>query len=112
MHGGKRPGAGRKKGSLNKRKQEIQELLDDMDCDPIEGMARIALEAEATASSAESFQERKDSLTLAGNMYKELAQYVAPKRRAVEMKAEVTEKQFVVSAEPEMSTDEWLQKNK
>jgi hypothetical protein len=44
-------------------------------CDPIEGMARIAMD------------ERAD-LSIRAQMIKELASYVAPKRRAVEMKAE------------------------
>ena len=45
-----------------------------MDCDPIEGMAKIA-----TTAMAEG------NLALAGQMYKELAQYVAPKRKSVEI---------------------------
>jgi len=71
--GGKRTGAGRKKGSINKRSQEIADRLAAMGCDPIEGMAEIAAEARG-----------EGDLQLAGQMYKELAQYVAPKRKAVE----------------------------
>ncbi len=44
-------------------------------CDPIEGMARIAMD------------ERAD-LSIRAQMFKELAQYTAPKRKAVEMQAE------------------------
>ena len=73
-HGGKREGAGRKKGQGNKQSVEIAERLEQMGCDPIEGMARIAQEAEHEGDKA-----------LAGNMFKELAQYVAPKRKAVEV---------------------------
>jgi len=81
-----------------KRTIEIQEKLAAMGCDPIEGMARIALEAESgfvtTLTSIAQSNDIKEinelipeflkNLTIAGNMYKELAQYVAPKRKAIE----------------------------
>jgi hypothetical protein len=47
--------------------------LGELDCDPIEGMARIAQQAEADGDK-----------NLAAQMYKELAPYVAPKRKAIE----------------------------
>lgn len=72
--GGARPGSGRPAGKPNKRTQEIQDRLDELDCDPIEGMAMIA--ADPTASQELKFQA-----------YKELAQYVAPKRKAIDMNA-------------------------
>jgi hypothetical protein len=62
---------GRQKGTLNKRTEEIQAKLEELSCDPIEGMARIAADVQ-------------NSPELRGRMYAELAQYVAPKRRAVE----------------------------
>lgn len=65
---------GRVKGTPNKRSQNIHEQLKALDCDPIEGMAKIA---EAAMKEAD--------YTLAGNMYKELAQYIAPKRKAIEV---------------------------
>ena len=43
-----------------------------MGCDPIAGMAAIAT-------------DEKQDIALRAAMYKELAQYVAPKRKAVEM---------------------------
>lgn len=71
MRGGKRPGAGRPKGSPNKATLEIEQRLADLECDPIKGMATIAANAEA-------------SLELRGRMFAELAQYLYPKRKAVE----------------------------
>lgn len=74
MARGSKPGerrGGRQKGTPNKATQEVQSLLAEMDCDPIEGMARIAMD--------ESVE-----LPLRASMLKELAQYVAPKRKAVE----------------------------
>ena len=70
---GKKTG-GRIKGTLNKKTEAVKELLDSMDCDPIIGMAEIAQKAVET-------QEYE----LAGRMYKELAQYVAPKLKSQEL---------------------------
>jgi hypothetical protein len=73
--GGARAGAGRKPGVPNKKTLEISEKLAKLGCDPIIGMARIAL-------------NKKNPLELRGRMFSELAQYVAPKRRAVEHSAD------------------------
>ena len=64
-------GKGRKKGVPNKRTLEVAERLAKLGCDPIKGMALIA-------------RDRKAPLELRGRMYAELAQYIAPKRRAIE----------------------------
>jgi hypothetical protein len=64
---------GRVKGTPNKRTQDVIERLNELGCDPIEGMAKIAAQAMT-----------EGELMLAGQMYKELAQYVAPKRKAIE----------------------------
>ncbi len=69
---------GRSKGTKNKRTQEVIDILNELDCNPIEGLAGIAKKA----------LERQD-YALAGNMYKELSQYMFPKRRAIEVSAEV-----------------------
>lgn len=65
---------GRQKGTPNKRTVEVQERLEALGCDPIEGMARIAMDETA-------------AIELRGRMYAELAQYVAPKRKAIEVEA-------------------------
>lgn len=62
---------GRKKGTPNKRTQDVIERLEALGCDPIEGMAKIAM-------------DKKEPTELRAQMFKELAQYVAPKRKAVE----------------------------
>lgn len=61
---------GRVAGTPNRQTKEIGEILESLDCDPIQGMAEIAMSAQA-------------SLELRGRMYAELAQYVYPKRKAV-----------------------------
>ena len=62
---------GRSKGTPNKRTQEVVDKLRELGCDPIEGMAHIA-------------SDESVDLPLRAQMLKELAQYVAPKRKAVE----------------------------
>lgn len=63
---------GRIAGTPNKRTLDIQQRLDDLKCDPIEGMATIAMNAENPPE-------------LRGRMFSELAQYVAPKRKSVDL---------------------------
>ena len=65
---------GRAKGTLNKANEQVQERLKELKCDPIEGMVNIA----------NMSMESKD-YELAAKMYKELAQYVAPKLRSIEV---------------------------
>jgi len=67
---GKKTG-GRQAGTPNKKTQELQARLLYIGCDPIEGMALLAMDT-------------NNSPELRGRMYAELAQYVAPKRKAVE----------------------------
>lgn len=62
---------GRVAGTPNKRTLDIQQRLDELKCDPIEGMVTIAMNAE-------------NAPELRGRMFSELAQYVAPKRKAIE----------------------------
>jgi hypothetical protein len=63
---------GRVAGTPNRKTQEVGELLESLGCNPIEGMARIAM-------------NEAHSPELRGRMYAELAQYIAPKRKAVEV---------------------------
>ena len=77
MAKGKKTG-GRVAGTPNKNNQSIMDKLAELDCDPLEGMAKIAKAAMA-----------EGEFVLAGTMYKELAQYVAPKRKSIEMTGEM-----------------------
>ena len=72
MAAGRKTG-GRTKGTPNARTQDVIEKLKSLECDPIEGMARIAQQAEAEGDKS-----------LAARMYTELAPYIAPKRKAIE----------------------------
>jgi len=71
--------SGRKRGTNAKRinvghtqmSGPVSERLRALGCDPIEGMARLAMDVNNTPE-------------LRGRMYAELAQYEHPKRRAIE----------------------------
>lgn len=75
---------GRRAGTPNKRTAEINAKLEELGVDPIEGMAIIAKESLTMLKSAENFREKIDAMKLAGGMYSELAQYQAPKRKAID----------------------------
>jgi len=69
---------GRVKGAPNKVQKAIADQLAELGCDPIAGMARIA----AISMEAEDY-------ATAGTMYKELAQYVAAKRKSIEFSGDI-----------------------
>jgi hypothetical protein len=68
---------GRKKGALNKRTEDVIATMNNRDFDPIEMLIDIAVEAKAEGDKILTFQACK-----------ELAQYVAPKRKAMEVTAD------------------------
>ena len=76
MAKGKKTG-GRQKGTPNKNNQPIMEKLAALNCDPLSGMAKIAKKA-----------MDEGDLHLALQAFKELAQYVAPKRKSIEISGE------------------------
>ncbi|MDI4633476.1 hypothetical protein J7U46_10485 [Pelomonas sp. V22] len=65
---------GRVAGTVNRKTADVIERLAQLGCDPIEGMAVLAMDA-------------CNPPELRGRMYAELAQYVAPKRRALDVGA-------------------------
>src|SRR5215510_2519845 len=77
----------RVKGTPNKRTRDLTERLAELGCDPVEGMARLAMDPNSSPD-------------LKGRLYAELAQYVYPKRRAVE--------QTVIDPRDEMTEEEIL----
>ena len=62
----------------NRISQKVIDILNRLDCSPIVGLANIA-----------TISMEREYYALAGNMYKELSQYIFPKRRAIEVSAEV-----------------------
>ena len=91
--GGKRPGAGRPKGAKNKRTERVEELLERIGCDPIEGLARVAMNDIEWLDLPEG---ETISITLRAKMFEALAPYVAPKRRATELTIDQGEDQHVI----------------
>ena len=85
---------GRQKGTRNKRTQDVITRLEAMDCDPIEGMARIAMDENNTPE-------------LRGRMYAELAQYTAPKLRAIEHSGEANVTYVARLPDLQSDLDEW-----
>ena len=63
---------GRVSGTPNKKTHELTEKLAKLGCDPIEGLALIAMDTKAAPE-------------LRVRCYAELAQYVHPKRKAMEL---------------------------
>lgn len=63
---------GRQAGTPNRRTLDIQQRLTTLGCDPIAGMACIAMDT-------------NNPIEIRARMYAELAGYVAPKRKAVEI---------------------------
>lgn len=73
---------GRPKGTPNKDKQELLDLIQSTGCKhPLVGLAEIAKQS-----------HQAGELELATTCYKELAQYVAAKRKAVEHSGEIEQK--------------------
>ena len=86
---------GRLRGTPNRRTTDIQVLLTRMGCDPIEGMAKIAMDC-------------SNPVEIRARMYAELAQYVAPKREAVQVDTGDTNRVIFnigITPRPPMSLD-------
>jgi hypothetical protein len=93
------PGPGRPKGSKTKQQLQIEEKLAALGCDPIEGMALIAL-------------DENNPIELRAKMLSELAQYIAPKRKAVEHTGDITTQAFVImGAAPDATAADWERRN-
>ena len=71
---GKTPGSGRRAGTPNRKTAEVAERLAALGCDPLTGLAAIAM-------------DEANSPELRARVYSELAQYLFPKRRAIEVQA-------------------------
>jgi hypothetical protein len=65
------PGPGRPKGSRTKQQLAVEAKLAALGCDPITAMAALAM-------------DRATPLELRAKLYCELAQYVAPRRKAAD----------------------------
>ncbi len=64
---------GRTRGTLNWRTQEAAQILDELGCNPIRGMAEIAM-------------SESHPVELRARMFMELVHYVYPKRKTVDVR--------------------------
>jgi len=88
---GKKTG-GRHAGTPNKRTVELTARLEALGCNPIEGMAQLAM-------------DEANPPELRGRMYAELAGYLYPKRKATEIKIDDGPKvTFQFLSEPEFES--------
>ena len=71
------PGSGRRKGQGNAGWRSARQILADLKCDPIAGLAAIAMEKTDTGAFVNEAPIRERA-------YAELAQYIHPKLRAIE----------------------------
>lgn len=85
---------GRKAGVPNKRTQKLIDRLESLDCDPLEGLAKIAKQAES-----------EGELSLAADCYNKLMPYVYHKRKAVEVEHTHTHEHQVINYVPDQSKD-------
>jgi len=86
---------GRPKGVPNKDKAELLKLIEETGCDhPLQGLGKIAYIA-----------FRDGDYALAKDCYKELAQYVAPKLKAIEHSGKVENTQPLVVVLPETGNE-------
>ena len=127
MARGSKPGerrGGRVKGTPNKATQDVQAKLAAIGCDPFEGMAKLASGEVPCLMCRESGHLPSGDpcpkclgtgaevvpVEVRGRMHSELAQYVAPKRKAVEMSGPNGGAVQVedVSRPPRQTRDTWL----
>jgi hypothetical protein len=81
---------GRQKGTPNKRTIAVAEKLEALGCDPIQQMGQIAI-------------DERVEVNVRVQVLKELCQYIAPKRKAVEVTGEDGG-----LVKTEMTVREWL----
>jgi hypothetical protein len=72
-------------GLAKSEKAAVDAVLHKLKCDPIEGMVRIARDAEAVASECENPSDKVAAMALAGRLYGELTNYLHAKKKAVEV---------------------------
>lgn len=87
--GGKRAGAGRKKGSRNKRTIEVRDFLDGIGCNPIKLQADVAMGKPVTCRPEGSPLDAKPVKTYPTldqmiTCRRSLSEYYAPKLKAIE----------------------------
>jgi hypothetical protein len=106
----KTPGSGRKKGTPNKKTGEVAQLFQRLNSDPLEVLALMA-KGDWAALGYKKPPPMKLALELRFWAAKEGAQYLHPKRKAIEVKAEVESKGTGVIVVPgrALTPEQWTE---
>src|SRR4051812_48490399 len=95
------PGPGRPRGSKNRFTLAVEQRLQEIGLDPIAFLAGVVLNDDGAWTPDHRLRAAI-----------ELAQYVAPKRKAVEHTGEAVTRPFVIiGAEPDASSEAWEARN-
>jgi hypothetical protein len=104
------PGSGRKKGTPNRRTLLVEEIMGKANFEPIERLILIA-EGKWKELGCKKAPPMKLALELQFYALRELAQYKHPKRKAIEVKAEVeTKARVLVVPQRAASVEAWSQR--
>src|SRR5262245_61357140 len=99
------PGAGRKKGSLNKQTVAVRELLASLDCNPIELLAWIA---KGDVKSLKLPRGQRISVEARLKAVTELLDRMYPKLRAIEVSgSEEASVRYVLEVPPKQTRAGW-----
>lgn len=119
MAGKKTEGSGRKKGTPNKRTLALKERMAELGCDPIEFMAKIVNGdmilpvVLGVYEGAPIIEDMAPSYEIRVSCAKELAMYLYPKRKAIEVSnaldGEGNTKPFIVAYD---TLPGWLERKK
>ena len=98
--GGARPGAGRPKGSRNRRTEVIEDMLERLGCNPLEVLAMIA-----TNDKDGLGEEKNIAIALRQKAASDLMPYIAPKLRSsqVEVTGSREDQRLAVQLSPELA---------
>jgi hypothetical protein len=107
------PNSGRKPGTPNRETTLVQELVDELGCNPLEILARVAMGDAlglglVTENDHPSAAREALPIALRVKAASEIAGYLVPKRKAIEHSGHIEERQGGVLLVPApMSMDEW-----
>ena len=101
--GGKRPGAGRKKGSANKKTREIADKAIEQGITPLEVMLAAMRASYETAMTLDEGEERNLLLAKASAIASDAAPYIHPRLAAVAYSGEVKLKRAADLSDDELA---------
>lgn len=85
-------------------RDEVLDKLARLRCDPISGLARIAMQAEMAYIEAPDGEKDRADLELARKCYSDLAGYIAPKLKSVEVTTETESAAPITIVVPQLAS--------